>query len=484
MELCRVTRVSIVDVNVSLKPVFTYVRYFGVCNVVNMERSVTTIHGESHSEEYREVATVFMDFDALDALNRLKAQSPYALFFTVIDIYEFPFDGDKTHELYIVMDDMKEVILENKALLEDYFRPTGVNPHKVEKEYTPESIIFDVLYEHISQVVFKFTNMGFDAQEAYAEKITYKISRDIIDRLLETIMSGSNLCSDPIRATKSLTKISSAIAMRARTLISEKLGEVLVQNAPSHGFYDFDSCICDLNAHIMGTVLEYAHILHGFNYTKRGLESAIKDFLSNKVQKTPVALKLINYASKYLPPFLLSNIDTEIKRQTVSPPVSYYNLALLALDELKQDLFEAYETALKDEESVGKEIFNHFNIIDEKVEGVVNDVVNNYISDFYAFAESPLNAKCIQMIKDDLDEKLLPIIGAGILNKGDYKVHLYINDDMHCNEYCNSYGFIDFKQDVTPFQIGVTKKLLEEMTWDIEYSKFLPIEIRINKIKK
>ncbi len=483
MELCRINVRS--DSNISPLPCVEYAKSHGLCNVIgDVEQSVyTDLSTSRNSEVYGGSATVVVDEAGLKALYHLQRLYSNAIRIEIVDITDIPSDGMKIHELYIVLDDMRDAIANYKGDKEDYYRPTGINTNKVEKEYTPMSILFDILHNHIKQVVVKYTNIGMELQDIYAKDLTNSVSADIISTLNETIMTDITLSQDPDRVTKSMIKIASAIAMRIRELLVVKLGEIMAKNSRSYSAYPIDLCMCDLNGQIMSTIVDYTHILYGFNYTNRNLKKSITNSLNKDVIPCDTSYNLVKFIASELPNLLLENIDRAVKAQGVAPPMSYYNLALLTFDELKPIIIDACADAVECEECIPGTEYTHMNDVCDLVPIFVEKVVDKYLCDFYPFCESTLNAICIDMVQTEMMNKLQMIVSAGILNTDDYRVNVYIDDDVTGDDYCKSYGFISFKQNVTPFQIGLAKTALEQMTWDVTHAEYMPIELRVNKIK-
>ncbi len=444
-----------------------------------MEQSIVA-HGKN--ETYSESAMILVDVEAFNFLDRLRFNGNKALSINRLN-FDIPEVGDKTHELYIVLDDLIEQIAQYKDDMEDYYRPTGINTNKVVKEYTPESILVDILQNQIKQVVFRFTNAGFDKQDAYSAEITTAISQSIITVLSNTIMTDSTLSQDPARIQKSMIKIASSVAMRVRDLIVTSLGEILAVNQHNYGFYPVDNCVCDLNGKVMGTVLNISHMLYGFNQTRANLARSIANWMIDNVSQCDTGSRMMKFINAEMSNLLLDNIDSIYKKHEIAPPMSYYNIALLTFDKLKDLIMVACDSAVKcDECDVGTE-YTHLNDLFDAVPDVTDDVIKTYIDDFYTYCESDLNAKCISIIQKEVESKLELVVGAGIVNKHDCRVHVYVDDDVTGDTYCKSYGFITFKQNVTPFQVGMVKCVMEEQMWDIFDSDFAPIELRINKLK-
>jgi hypothetical protein len=221
----------------------------------------------------------------------------------------------------------------------------------------------------------------------------------------------------------------------------------------------------------MTLILDQAHLLKGFNKTTKQLIDTIKQSLSDAYVVSDASSHKANKALKPLATALLDSVDFWYTNQQVAPPASYYNLALLVWDKVKD---KALDMCYSEDEYDVEMLQLH-------IDQVAYDVIQDYLTRFYEFCDTPLNKEVVERLQSDIEQKMKPLVNGGLLNAGDYKVVIYVNDDEDGDDYCKSYGFIDFKQNVTPFQIGVAKFMLEEQYWELnEY----PIELKINSLKK
>ncbi len=476
MDLYLLDVTSYTDVDISVMPVIDYASQYGnIKPVGNRNKYVKNDSKAPLGEFYGQSVNVVLDDDAYDAIMSLK-KGTINYNIEIYDVeYDIPDITDKHHELFIGMSHISDAISQNRAEMEDYYRINEVRKPWKGQVFNPKSIITVIMTPGIRQVVKKNTDVGFDKQMIYVRDLVSAISDDLLSLMMDTLFSKPNL-SDKDRSPYSVAKIAAAVAMKSKILVLGALGDLLYKHMQPNVLYPIDKLIYELNMVVVSQVLDNIHYFNGFHRANVSLQTYVGNMLLEKLNSGKLKQMVIDYVGSTMPSALLSDIDAVVKNLDAKPLVSYYAAGLMVADKLADDLVKAGNEAIN---GSGRTIESYYSNIYNGLYNVTYKTIYEYVETIYPYQETPLNAKMITMVREDLDKKLKVVVNAGILNDGDYQIDFYISNDT----YSISYGFINFKQNVSTLQVGLTKAILEDMFWTLPHADFKPILTNINKLK-
>jgi hypothetical protein len=434
-----------------------------------------------HNEVYGESVLVAADNEAYDALLRLNSGTRTYMFKVEEVDLDIPQDNDRKHELYVGMNHISDGISALRTDLEDYYRVKETPMAWRDQEFVAASIGVLVLSSHIKQVVRKNVDVGFDKQYKYVISLTTGIGNRIISQLNEMVLSTSD-DRELFKISSTLSKLTASVLLRLRAKMMETLADILYKNLKSNVLCPVEDVLNDLFKDMTDDIRDAISLMKGFNKAKLSLKLYISDLLERELNKGKSKARLISYISASMPSVILSYIDSGVQYFHAKPLVSYYNIGLLLIDEIKDKLVEAANKAIACKECNVQEENKYMEQVFESLYVVTYDLIYQYLTDMYYHSDSPLNQEVITRVMNDLSTKLNKIVTTGLLNRGDYLIDMYISDD----NFSISYGFINFKQDVTPLQVGMVKAILENEYWTFENADIngmQQIKLRINKLR-
>ena len=475
------------NMRTKMKEMIDYGRDYGhVVTVDTTYEYTATDKSAPHGEIYGTNVNVVMDDLSYEAIKTLIPKNPNLMINIIPLKYDVPSPNEKKHELFINMVELAPAIAEVKGDEEDYHRNPDVYPwvnpwvisgREISPKERPKEMAKIILSRYVVQAVKKYTDIGFNRQPAYVQQIVDHMTTDIFTILKESSLFFNDTIQSKDKNVYTITKLVAAVIVKTKEVIVNALNDILYKHIASNKLYNVDDLIYEINVKISGDLLANANSLTGYHRTKQSLSDNIYDMLHHKLKSTVKNKKqIVEYLRVNLPNVLLDSIDASVKYLNAKDSVSYYALSLIVLDEIE-------DTLIKSSSSGNWNCKLHqkcepFEIISNMVKEVAYTETFNYLLSIYPYHNS-INIAVIGVLTKDLNKKLNVAVKAGILNKGDHEIDFYITDDAAGI----SYGFINFKQNVTPFQVGVTKAILEGLSWSFIHSDHQDILLKINKLK-